>query len=135
MLSQAMDIEDAYDAPGRERDSPMLSPNFIKTEWSRYDYKSGLLQAVNNGTKKVIFVVLGNVESSQLDPNLRLLLKNNIVLGWGDSLFWEKLKYSLPDLQTAQPQAPSSSLYSTYGRPPHQFNKNLHGQINAGLHM
>merc|ERR1712209_247123 len=86
------------------------------------------------GNKKVIFVLVGSLDSCQLDPNLRLLLKNNIVLQWGDSLFWEKMRYSLPDQQQeAQPQVPAS-VYSTY-RPPHQFNKNLHGQINAGLHI
>jgi len=117
-----------------QRTVVILSPNYLKTEWSRYDYKSGLLQAINNGNKKVIFVLLGNIENNQLDPNLRLLLKNNIVLQWGDSLFWEKMRYSLPDQQQeAQPQV-AASVYSTY-RPPHQFNKNLHGQINAGLHM
>merc|ERR1712029_4851 len=93
------------------------------TEWSRYDYKSGLLQAINNGNKKVIFVLLGNIESSLLDPNLRLLLKNNIVLQWGDSLFWEKMKYSLPDQQKAQPQA---QAYSSYR--PQPFQKNLTGK-------
>ena len=122
----------------------ILSPNFLKTEWSRYDYRSGLLQAVNNGSKKVIFVLLGNVESGgagSLDPNLRLLLKNNIVLGWGEARFWEKLRYSLPDLaqsphSTAAPQTPASSVYSSYTtRPPHNFNKNLHGQVNAALHI
>merc|ERR1712241_428584 len=110
-----------------QRTIVIVSPNFIKTEWSRYDYKSGLLQAVNNGTKKVIFVILGNIDNSLLEPNLRLLLKNNIVLQWGDGLFWEKLKYSLPDqTQQAQPQVPGSTYSgSTYNRPPHQFNKNL----------
>ena len=120
-----------------QRTIVILSPNFLKTEWSRYDYKSGLLQAVNNGSRKVIFVLLGNMENNQLDPNLRLLLKNNIVLQWGDNLFWEKLRYSLPDqTQQAQPQVPGSTYSgSTYNRPPHQFNKNLHGQVNAALHM
>ena len=121
-----------------QRTVVILSANFLKTEWSRYDYKSGLLQAVNNSSKKVIFVLLGNLESSAMDPNLRLLLKNNIVLSWGDSLFWDKLRYSLPDLQTASPQAPALmySQYSTY-RPHHPaaFNKNLHGQVNAALHI
>eukprot|EP00090_Calanus_glacialis_P019644 TRINITY_DN30137_c0_g1_i1.p1 TRINITY_DN30137_c0_g1~~TRINITY_DN30137_c0_g1_i1.p1 ORF type:complete len:1191 (-),score=181.26 TRINITY_DN30137_c0_g1_i1:163-3735(-) len=117
-------------AEAAQRAVIVLSQNFLKTEWSRFDYKSGLLQAVNNGNKKVIFVLLGNIESSLLDPNLRLLLKNNIVLQWGDSLFWEKMKYSLPDQQKAQPQAPS---YSTYR--PQPFQKNLTGQINAAMHM
>ena len=54
-----------------QRTIVIVSPNFLKTEWSRYDYKSGLLQAVNNGTKKVIFVILGNIDNSLLEPNLR----------------------------------------------------------------
>ena len=125
-------------AEAAERTLIILSNNFVKNEWSRYDYKSGLLQAVNNGSKKLIFVILGNIELGMMDPNLRLLLKNNIVLQWGDGLFWEKLKYSLPDQQQAVPQTPGS-VYSTYSRPStlqhHQFNKNLHGQVNAALHI
>ena len=92
----------------------LLSNNFLKTEWGRYDYKSGLLQAVNNGSKKIVLVVLGSLEGSLLDPNMRLLLKTNIVLHWGEQLFWEKIKYLLPDQaeHRAQPQTPSA--YSTY---------------------
>ena len=84
-------------------------------------------------------MLLGNLESSGMDPNLRLLLKNNIVLSWGDNLFWDKLRCSLPDLQTASPQSPPASVYSQYStyRPHHPaaFNKNLHGQVNAALHI
>jgi len=110
----------------------VLSQNFLKTEWSRYDFKSGLLQAVNQGSKKVIFVLVGSIDSCQLDPNLRLLLKNNIVLQWGDSLFWEKMRYSLPDQQQAQPQAPST--YPSYRAHPPQ-PKQLQGSVNHALHM
>ena len=113
-----------------KRSIVVLSPNFLKTEWARYDFKSGLLQAVNQGSKKVIFVLVGSLENCQLDPNLRLLLKNNIVLQWGDALFWEKMRYSLPDLQQAQPQSPST--YSSYRvQPQHK----LQGSVNHALHM
>jgi len=118
-------------AEAAQRTIVVLSPNFLKTEWARYDYKSGLLQAVNQGSKKVIFVLVGSVENTTLDPNLRLLLKNNIVLQWGDSLFWEKMRYSLPDLQQAQPQVPSS--YSSYRARPQE--KQLQGSVNHALHM
>ena len=119
-----------------QRTIVILSQNFIKTEWSRFDYKSGLLQAVNNGSKKVIFVLLGNLESAQLDPNLRLLLKNNLALQWGDSHFWSKLRYLLPDLtrQDAEPQpAGPASGYSSYR--PQLAGKQLHGQVNVAMHM
>ena len=112
-----------------QRTIVVLSPNFLKTEWARYDFKSGLLQAVNQGSKKVIFVLVGSLDSCQRDPNLRLLLKNNIVLQWGDSLFWEKMRYSLPDQQQAQAQV--APTYSSY-RPQH---KQLQGSVNHALHM
>ena len=113
-----------------QRTIVVLSQNFLKTEWSRYDFKSGLLQAVNQGSKKVIFVLVGSIDSCQLDPNLRLLLKNNIVLQWGDSLFWEKMRYSLPDQQQAQPQAPALPSYRAQPQPKH-----LQGSVNHALHI
>ena len=76
----------------------ILSENFLKSEWSRYDYKSGLIQALRSGRTKVIVIVLGNVPNRDIDPDLRLYLKTSIVLYWGDRQFWEKLKYALPDV-------------------------------------
>ena len=75
----------------------ILSENFLKTEWSRYDYKSGLHQAFRVGRKKLIVVILGNIAPRDLDPDLRLYLKTSTVLHWGEKMFWEKLRYELPD--------------------------------------
>ena len=140
----------------------LLSNNFIKTEWARFDYKSGLLQAVNGtGSKKVVFIVLGSLEGPLLDPSLRLLLKNNIVLHWGEQMFWEKFKYSLPDRSergnaAAEPQTPtyysgstrsnslresragsnstSSMVYSVYNN--HAARRgDLQGHRNIALHI
>lgn len=75
----------------------VLSEHFLKTEWSRYDYKSGLHQALRTGRRKLIVILLGDISSRDVDPDLRLYLKTSIVLQWGDRLFWEKLRYALPD--------------------------------------
>ncbi len=77
----------------------VLSENFLRSEWSRYDYKSGLHQALRSGLRRRLLVVtLGDVNSRDVDPDLRLYLKTSIVLQWGDRLFWEKLRYALPDV-------------------------------------
>ena len=55
----------------------------------------------------------------------RVLLKNQ----WADALFWEKMRYSLPDQQQAQAQV--APTYSSY-RPQH---KQLQGSVNHALHM
>ena len=83
----------------------VLSENFLKSEWSRYDYKSGFHQAMRSGRRKLIVVVVGDVSSRDVDPDLRLYLKTNVVLNWGDRLFWEKLRYALPDPAKTRPTA------------------------------
>ena len=75
----------------------ILSENFLKSEWSRYDYKSGLHQALRVGRKRLIVILLGDIAPRDLDPDLRLYLKTSTVLHWGEKMFWEKLRYELPD--------------------------------------
>lgn len=79
----------------------VLSEHLVKSEWARYDFKSGLHQALNGrkSKKRLIVIVLGDIaQRKDLDPDLRLYLKTGVVLHWGDKLFWEKLRYALPDL-------------------------------------
>lgn len=102
----------------------VLSEHFLKSEWSRYDYKSGLHTALRcNRGKKLIVILLGDIASRRdLDPDLRLYMKTGIVLQWGDKLFWDKLRYALPDIRILNTSAFSpdtnSFRYETYN--PHQ---------------
>ena len=54
----------------------VLSENFLKCEWARFEFKSGLLQALQAtgagtwGRRRLIFVVLGEIREIQ-DPELR----------------------------------------------------------------
>ena len=99
----------------------VLSENFLKSEWSRYDYKSGLHQALRAGRKKLIVIVLGDVASRELDPDLRLYMKNSVVVHWGEKLFWERLRFALPDVkanansaaQRAKSHSPNSTVVSS----------------------
>lgn len=96
----------------------VLSENFIKSEWSRYDYKSALHQAFRQNSsknKRLIIITLGGVSGRDVDPDLRLYLKNSLVLNWGDGMFWQRLRYALPDVtpadrkRTRRPPPPSGS--------------------------
>lgn len=75
----------------------ILSENFIKTEWCRFEFKSAHHQVLRDRRKRLIVVLLGEVPQKDLDPDIRLYLKTNIYLQYGDKLFWEKLKFALPD--------------------------------------
>lgn len=76
----------------------ILSENFIKSEWCRFEFKSAHHQVLRDRRRRLIVVLLGEVPNKDLDPDIRLYLKTNIYLQWGDKLFWEKLKYALPDV-------------------------------------
>ncbi|XP_045449583.1 toll-like receptor Tollo [Melitaea cinxia] len=80
----------------------VLSENFIKSEWCRFEFKSAHHQVLNGGRKKLIVVILGNVPKKDLDPDIRLYLKTNTCVKWDDKLFWEKLRFALPDVPNKQ---------------------------------
>lgn len=115
----------------------ILSENFLKQEWSRYDYKSGLHQALRSAKKRLIIVLLGDLEGRDLDADLRLYLKTNTVLQWGDKLFWQKLKFSLPDTalcalsqSTTLQSYPSTLRYHS----PHRYQTTPRYQTNPRQH-
>lgn len=80
----------------------VLSENFIKSEWCRYEFKSAHHQVLRDKRKRLIVILLGEVPNKDLDPDIRLYLKTNSYLQWGDKHFWEKLKFALPDVPNNQ---------------------------------
>jgi Leucine-rich repeat (LRR) protein len=80
----------------------VLSENFIKSEWCRFEFKSAHHQVLRDRRRRLIVILLGEVPQKDLDPDIRLYLKTNTYLQWGDKLFWEKLRFALPDVPNNQ---------------------------------
>ncbi|KAJ8683364.1 hypothetical protein QAD02_019156 [Eretmocerus hayati] len=91
----------------------VLSENFIKSEWSRFDFKSAHHQVLRGRRKRLIIVLLGDVPQRELDPDIRLYLKTNTYLQWGDKLFWEKLRFALPDVPNNQRTVTNTTTTTT----------------------
>ena len=75
----------------------LLSRNFLQSEWCRYEFKTAHHQVLKDKAKRLIVILMEDIPLEDLDPDLRLYLKTNTYLKWGDQWFWEKLKYALPD--------------------------------------
>ena len=75
----------------------ILSENFINSEWRRYEFRSAHHEVLRDRRRRLIVILLGEVSPGDLDPDLRLYLKTNTWLRWGDTNFWHKLKFALPD--------------------------------------
>lgn len=75
----------------------ILSKNFLHSEWCRFEFKSALHEVLKDRRRRLIVITLGEVPQRDLDPDLRLYLKTNTCIEWGDRLFWQKLKFAMPD--------------------------------------
>lgn len=77
----------------------VLSKNFLHNEWCRFEFKSALHEVLKDRRRRLIFVVTGELPQRDLDPDLRLYLKTNTVIEWGDRQFWQKLQFAMPDVK------------------------------------
>ncbi|KAA0200560.1 hypothetical protein HAZT_HAZT004562 [Hyalella azteca] len=94
----------------------VLSKNFIENEWCRFQFKSAHHEVMKRKRKRLIVIVLGDIPSKDLDADLRLYLKTNTCIYTGDKLFWEKLRFAMPDACTAQ------RIVHTYSTIPERTN-------------
>jgi hypothetical protein len=77
----------------------VISENFLKGEWCRYEFKSAHLDVLrSNPNHKLILIFIGKINPKDFDPDIRYLLKTNTFLQWGEKMFWEKLRYAMPDI-------------------------------------
>ncbi|XP_059477739.1 toll-like receptor 6 [Neocloeon triangulifer] len=92
----------------------ILSPQFLTSEWARFDYKSAMREALQREARKskksprrLIVIFLTDVPSRDLDPDLRMYLNSAaLVLKYGDRRFWEKLRSALPAPRTGKNEDP-----------------------------
>ncbi|XP_050546827.1 toll-like receptor 6 [Daktulosphaira vitifoliae] len=76
----------------------IVSKNFIESEWCRFEFKSALHEGLKDKNRRLIVVTLGEIQPRDVDPELRVYIKNAVCVNWGDRMFWEKLKYAMPDV-------------------------------------
>lgn len=77
----------------------VLSKNFLNSEWCRFEFKSALHEVLKDRRRRMIIILLGDISQRDLDPDLRLYLKTSTCIEWGDRLFWQKLRFAMPDVR------------------------------------
>ncbi|XP_067009378.1 toll-like receptor 7 [Anabrus simplex] len=87
----------------------VLSRNFLQTEWSRFEFRSALHEALKGRIFKLVLVEEGSsLPEAELDPDLRPYLKTGARVRWGEKRFWERLRYAMPNRDGQQHK---SSMY------------------------
>ncbi|CAL4067119.1 unnamed protein product, partial [Meganyctiphanes norvegica] len=89
----------------------ILSKNFIENEWCRFEFKSVHQEILKKHRNRILVIILGEIPSRDLDPDLRIFLKTSKVIRTNDKFFWEKLKFLLPDASSGYDQ--EEHIYSS----------------------
>lgn len=76
----------------------VLTRNFLQTEWSKFELRQALHEALRGRVFKLVILEEGPLPEAELDPELRLYLKTAERVRWGEKRFWEKLKYAMPSV-------------------------------------
>ena len=116
----------------------VLTRNFLQTEWSRFEFRAAVHEAMRSRGSQLVVVQAGPVgPEAEADPELRPYLRTATTVRWGEKRFWERLRFAMPTGDALRRK--SSSLYrrnvNTYtleGRP-EKGNSTLrvHGHIQG----
>ncbi|XP_054708254.1 toll-like receptor Tollo [Uloborus diversus] len=84
----------------------VLSEQFLKSEWCRFELKSAHRESQCNRKHKLVVVIMDKLSIKDVDPDARMCFRSAPVIRWGDKRFWEKLKYAMPNGQGQQKPDP-----------------------------
>jgi protein toll len=74
----------------------LLSSHFLKSMWAKTEFRTAHLKAMEERRARVIIILVGELDdNTELEPELKVYMKANTYVKWGDSWFWEKLRYAL----------------------------------------
>ncbi|KAJ8883527.1 hypothetical protein PR048_015371 [Dryococelus australis] len=76
----------------------VLSPAFVRGEWSRPELRAAVRAAVaRRRPRRLVLLLTAPPSQLPLDADLRPLLGAAVVVRWGERRFWEKLRFAMPE--------------------------------------
>ncbi|XP_012271976.1 toll-like receptor 7 [Orussus abietinus] len=75
----------------------VLTRHFLQTEWSRFEFRAAVHEALRGRSGQLVIVQAGPVaREAEEDPELRPYLRTAVRLRWGEKRFWERLRFAMP---------------------------------------
>ncbi|GAB6025379.1 TOLL-like receptor [Chamberlinius hualienensis] len=86
----------------------VLTENFVNSGWCMYEFKVAHMQMMEDRCPRIILIVKDDIPKD-LNTRLKMYIKTNTYLKWGERLFWQKLYYTMPSERVDQISAVGSS--------------------------
>ncbi|GAB6025517.1 TOLL-like receptor [Chamberlinius hualienensis] len=90
----------------------ILTEKFITSGWCMYEFKAAHMQMMLDRCPRVLLIVKDDIPDD-IDPQLKMYIKTNTYLKWGETLFWEKLYYAMPNQRVKQALDEPSPFFTT----------------------
>ncbi|XP_033228043.1 toll-like receptor 7 [Belonocnema kinseyi] len=75
----------------------VLTRNFLHSEWSCFEFREAMHEALRGRLSQLIVIQAGAIISKEeTDHELRPYIRSAMVISWGEKRFWEKLRYMMP---------------------------------------
>lgn len=78
----------------------VLSPNYVESVWGTMEFRTAHHTAVKENVSRVIVIIYGDVNTQNIDTELKSYIDMNTYIKWGDPWFWERLHYALRTIKT-----------------------------------
>lgn len=103
----------------------VVSDYFLRNEWCHVECKAAFMEGLrcHQDNHQLILLVVHPLQGKDVDADVRnwLRSKDTTCLQWNESMFWEKLRYAMPDIRRVSgssggSSSSSSTASSSYGR-------------------
>ena len=95
----------------------LLSNAFLKSEWCNYEFQIAHHNLLMDKTIRVIVILLEEVERAGMSRELKMYMKTNTYMVWGEPNFWDKLRYAMPDVNEERGDVYDLNLLPPGNRP------------------
>ena len=74
----------------------VLSSSYAQSDWCLMEFREAHRKVLEDRMKYLIVILFDDVDTTELDEELKLYLRTNTYLSVSDNRFWQKLFYAMP---------------------------------------
>lgn len=75
----------------------ILDRDYINSEFCMSIFRQAFQQSLEDKINRLVVIKVGDIPASEVvDPDLKVAIESTRCIVWGETLFWEKIRYAMP---------------------------------------